>query len=209
MPSDFNKDHVWEKAQKLDKERKKVESRIKEGIKANDKALVTKLKKSQTQDRVKLTGYYAEIIMHDVAFADAHEVPNKLWMLQHVYLNNLRSGVQKKKQPAEAKQKAVALFGEKLAECAKFLEFLIGDAEKKMDSSALSQSSAAPSPASPYNSSEALLMSQNSVPPFAKLPTSPLSKVLYKLYMGLGDVYRYESSYLKPPDNGKTDWSQS
>lgn len=70
--------------------------------------------------------------MHDVAFADAHDVPSKLWMLQHVYLNSLRSAVQKKKQTAEAKQKAMALFGEKLAEVAKFLEFLIEDAEKKV-----------------------------------------------------------------------------
>jgi hypothetical protein len=97
--------------------------------------------------------------MHDVAFADAHEVPNKLWMLQHVYLNNLRSGVQKKKQPAEAKQKAVALFGEKLAECAKFLEFLIGDAEKKVccgPSLHNLPSSYTPSPYNPFPPSSSL-----------------------------------------------------
>ena len=56
--------------------------------------------------------------------------------------------------------RAKELFKGKLGEVAKFLVFLIDDAEKKINSSALSQTSTSASPASPLNSSEQLLTSQ-------------------------------------------------
>ena len=156
-----------------------------------------KLSREVGKARLALTDIYSQIILRDPTFAVSKDVTYSMWQLFYRYLNSFRLNKTSSKREAFAKA---------LAESLTFFQYLISHLERVrkefIQSIPLSDSVCSTS----FNDN--LLASQSSSQDNASLFNSPVSKILYKLYVSCGDIHRYQTGNV-PPENGKSDWSKA